>query len=80
MFASAFSSSPALAMAAAFRSVAAAMTVQFRHPDPAHRAPRISDIRHLDAHMLKDIGYAREDGMSASARDARDRLALQAYR
>ncbi|RYH11393.1 hypothetical protein [Tropicimonas sp. IMCC6043] len=78
MFAST-SQSPASAVAVAWRAFKSAMTVQLGDPGPARRGPKARDVRHLDEHMLKDIGYAREDRMSDESREVLTRLRAMAY-
>lgn len=67
------------AFADALRAFRTAMTVRLGEPEPAHRAPRLKDVRHLDDHLLKDIGYAREDRITAPSREVRDRLMARTY-
>ncbi|SFD08940.1 hypothetical protein [Tropicimonas isoalkanivorans] len=72
-------SSPVSAIAAGFRAIRSAMTVQLGAPGPVHRAPRPRDVRHLNDHMLKDIGYAREDRMDNASRQALQQLMARSY-
>ncbi len=78
MFASTISS-PVNAISAGFRAIRSAMTVQLGDPGPVHRGPRSRDVRHLNDHMLKDIGYAREDRMDDASRKALNRLMARSY-